>query len=335
MAAWDGCECGWLRPAALSLLVLWVACLPAGLALLIALRLRRAAAAGRIRFRRPAGAGSWRAYTAHVRAARGDPARVVRPAAVHAALRAALGAGGAVCGLMGLRAATARDAATAAPLAAASALLSFAAARLASGPGRRVVVAATNALAAAVGWPGRFEIDTRTGAVGPKADPKTGRDGPSAAAEPAENGRKGAYPEAGGHPAQANGWKPEKPPAAGAALRALAWLQVGTPASAACGERCRRLTSRLSPPLTTARLAVIASGLAGPRGVGVGQQAPSTAHGRCQCVRGRGHFKRCGTREAEEMQTRKGAVLPSSGTVDTARSSTAYAAARGCPRAVV
>ena len=165
MSAWDECACGWLWPAVLSLFILWVLCLPAGLIFLVALHKQRATAAGKIRFHRPAGAGSWTAYAAHVYRSRGDPANFARPAVVHAILRSALAAGGAVCGHLGLRAATARDVVSAAALAATSAVLSFAASKLASSLGRRVVVAATNLLAAKLRPPRRFIIDQRNGAV--------------------------------------------------------------------------------------------------------------------------------------------------------------------------
>jgi hypothetical protein len=166
MAASSTCSCGWLRPAMLSLLVLWLLCLPAGFVAFAALRLRRASAAGLIRFRRPRDAGSWRAYAGRIARARGEPARLIRPATVHAALRAALGAGGAACGFLGLRAATSGDTVTAVVLAHFAAALSLAARLLPGKIGRRIVVALTNRLAAtALRPPVCFVIDPATGAV--------------------------------------------------------------------------------------------------------------------------------------------------------------------------
>ena len=168
IAASSTCACGWLRLATLALLVLWLFCLPAGFVALAALRLHRASAAGRIRFRRPRDAGSWRAYAERIARARGDPTLLIQPAPVHAALRAALGAGGAACGFLALRAATGTsvDMVTAVVLAHLAAALSLAARLLPGKIGRRIVVALTNRLAATALRPQcRFVIDPATGAV--------------------------------------------------------------------------------------------------------------------------------------------------------------------------
>jgi hypothetical protein len=168
MAASSTCSCGWLRPATLALLVLWLFCLPVGFVALAALSLHRASATGRIRFRRPRDAGSWRAYTQRIARSRGDPARLIQPAVVHAALRAALGAGGAACGFLGLRAATGAsvDMVTAVVLAHLAAALGLAARLLPGKIGRQVVVALTNRLAAmALLQRCRFVVDPATGAV--------------------------------------------------------------------------------------------------------------------------------------------------------------------------
>ena len=172
MNSWTSCACGWLLPALLALLVLWLACLPAGLIVLVGLRLRRSIAAGGIRFSRPITGGAWTVYSSSILCARGNPVRFARPAVVHALLRSSLGIGGAVCGLMGLRSATAGDVIPAVALVASASVLSFFAARLDNRIGRRVVVAMANVLAAMLRPPRHFVIDRRTQAVSCEQEPQ-------------------------------------------------------------------------------------------------------------------------------------------------------------------
>jgi hypothetical protein len=150
----------------MALLVLWIFCLPAGFVVLVALRLHRAKASGHVSFRRPRDAGSWSAYITHVRLARGDPARLIHPATVHSMLRAAFGAGGAICSLLALQAATSSETRTAVVLAVVASVLGITASQLPGKFGRRVVVALTNRLASvALRPPCRYIIDPVTAAI--------------------------------------------------------------------------------------------------------------------------------------------------------------------------
>jgi hypothetical protein len=159
------CSCGWLRPAVLSLLVLWIFCLPLGLILYLAIRLPRSVSAREIRFKRPkdAGSTSWAEYLRGIVNAQADPQRFAQPAVLHTLVRTVLGACGAVCIVLCLRATTAREAVPAAVLFVAGFVLCFSSSRMAGKWGRTAVVVITNHFASQLGV--RFVMDAETGEV--------------------------------------------------------------------------------------------------------------------------------------------------------------------------
>ena len=118
---------------------------------------------GAIAFKRNPGGGSWRFYFQKITAAQGSPKLFCQPSVVHSLIRTALGAGGATCGLMGMRAATALDPVSTPILCGCGTVLGTMAAHLHTSIGRKIVVAVTNLLAVPLGY--YFVMDPPDGAL--------------------------------------------------------------------------------------------------------------------------------------------------------------------------
>eukprot|EP00292_Cryptomonas_paramecium_P001459 CAMPEP_0113724442 /NCGR_PEP_ID=MMETSP0038_2-20120614/39084_1 /TAXON_ID=2898 /ORGANISM="Cryptomonas paramecium" /LENGTH=2004 /DNA_ID=CAMNT_0000654349 /DNA_START=102 /DNA_END=6114 /DNA_ORIENTATION=- /assembly_acc=CAM_ASM_000170 len=103
------CPCGWLRGATRALAICWFLCIPLGLAVYVVWSLYNAVRNREIRFKRRAGQGSWTIYLRKVWSAQGSAEAFCQPRVMHAVIRTALGLAGALCIVMGLRAATAKN----------------------------------------------------------------------------------------------------------------------------------------------------------------------------------------------------------------------------------
>ncbi len=151
-AASCGCGKSWLRPAAAALIVFWMLCAPFGFMLYLYFSMSRRISARNVVFQQTSGGGSWKVYLSKIAAAKGSPESFSQPTVVHALLRATLGAGGATCGLMGMRAATSADPISSSLFLGFGTLLGMMASRMHNRVGRKIVVCITNLLAKPLGY---------------------------------------------------------------------------------------------------------------------------------------------------------------------------------------
>ena len=160
------CSCGgrsWLRPVAGLMLLFWLVCAPLGFMAYLSISLSRRRRTGAIIFKHNPGGGSWRFYFQKIGAAQGSPKLFCQPNVVHALIRTSLGAGGATCGLMGMRAATSLDPVSTPILCGCGTVLGTMAAHLHTSIGRKIVVAVTILLAVPLGY--YFVMDPPDGAL--------------------------------------------------------------------------------------------------------------------------------------------------------------------------
>jgi hypothetical protein len=145
------CSGGWLKPAIWCMAISWLLCVPVGLIVFIFCRLFKALKRKDILFKKANGNGSWSAYFQTIHAAKGTAEEFCKPTVTHAIFKVIFAIATALCSVLGLRSATAKDP-TASPIFfSVGAISLFIATQMSSKVGRSVIVSITNIPARSIG----------------------------------------------------------------------------------------------------------------------------------------------------------------------------------------